>query len=131
VPIELALDHRYAGLVSLFVEPEPGVAQETVDEWFDGYLPAWIRGSAVASASAWSPEPLLDTKPDFVPTDPTAGERVLHLHYVEGDPLGTWDHHRRLAGDLAASGVGRVVFAAPFIPTVIGTDRYIDQLWLD
>ena len=75
---------------------------------------------------------MLDTKPDFVPTDPTAGARVLHLHlhYVEGDPLDTWDHHRTLATDLEASGLGVVVFAAPFIPTVIGTDHYVDQLWV-
>jgi hypothetical protein len=129
VPVELALDHRYAGFVALFVEPTS--SQDEVDAWWDSYLPGWLAGSPVASASAWTPEPLLDTKPDFVPTDPTAGERVLHLHYVEGDPLESWDSWRRLADDLAASGTGEVVFAAPFIPTVIGTDRYVDRLWLD
>ena len=127
VPLELALDHRYAGLVAMFVEPSG--SQEAVDDFFDATLPGWMTGSPVASASAWFPEPLLDTKPDFVPVDPAAGERVLHLHFVEGDPLDSWDHHRALAEDLAASGVGRVVWASPFAPTVIGTDRYVDELW--
>jgi hypothetical protein len=35
----------------------------------------------------------------------------------------------QLGADVEASGLGRVVFAAPWIPTVVGTDRYTDQLW--
>lgn len=128
VPLELALDHRYAGLVAMFVEPTG--SQEAVDEFFDAVLPGWLLGSPVATASAWSPEPLLDTKPDFVPVDPKAGERVLHLHFVEGDPLDSWDHHRDLAAQLDSSGAGRVVWASPFAPTVVGTDRHVDELWL-
>ncbi|MEZ5165429.1 MAG: hypothetical protein R2695_02695 [Acidimicrobiales bacterium] len=33
------------------------------------------------------------------------------------------------ADALEASGVGRVTFAAPFLPTIVGTDTYTDQLW--
>jgi hypothetical protein len=28
-----------------------------------------------------------------------------------------------------ASGAGRVTFAAPFLPTIVGTDTYTDELW--
>jgi hypothetical protein len=127
VPLELALDHRYAGLVAFFVEPTG--SQADVDAFFDSTLPEWLPGSPVASASAWFPEPLLDTKPDFVPVDPNASERVLHLHFVEEDPLGCWDRWVDLGERLAASGAGRIVWASPFVPTVIGTDRYVDELW--
>lgn len=129
VPVELALDARYPGMVSLFVEPTG--AQEAVDEWFDTNLPGWLAGSPVASVAAWSPEPLLDTKPDFVPVDPNAGERILHVHFVEGDPLDEWHRWEDLAARLEAAGVGRVVYAAPFLQTHMGTDRYVDELWPD
>jgi hypothetical protein len=127
VPLELALDHRYPGMVALFVEPTG--TQEAVDDWFDTTLPTWLPGSPVAGASAWFPTPLLDTKPDFVPVDPNATERVLHIHFVDGDPLDSWEHHRELVRKLEESGIARVVLAAPFLQTVMGTDRYIDELW--
>ncbi len=127
IPLELALDHRYPGMVAFFVEPTTG--QDAVDEWFDANLPAWLTGSPVAGASAWTPTPLLDTKPDFVPVDPDGAERVLHVHFIEGDPLDSWDHYRQLVDKLEASGTAQVVFAAPFLQTVFGTDRYVDELW--
>ena len=34
-----------------------------------------------------------------------------------------------LGDELTASGLGRIVFAAPFLSTVWGTDTYTDQLW--
>jgi hypothetical protein len=127
IPLELAPDHRYPGMVAFFVEPAAG--QEAVDEWFDTNLPAWLAGSPVAGASAWTPTPLLDTKPDFVPVDPRGAERILHVHFVEGDPLDSWDHYGQLVKNLEASGTARVAFAAPFLQTVMGTDRYVDELW--
>jgi hypothetical protein len=33
------------------------------------------------------------------------------------------------AAAVEASGLGRVVWASPFIPTIPGTDTYTDQLW--
>jgi hypothetical protein len=129
VPLELALDHRYPGLVAMFVEPTGD--QAAVDAFFDAALPDWLTGSPVAGMSAWTPEPLLDTKPDFVPVDSNADRRVLHLSFVEGDPLDSWGQHRALAAQVEGSGVGRVVWASPFVATEVGTDRYIDELWPD
>jgi len=41
-----------------------------------------------------------------------------------------WDEHFAKIGDeIHAAGVGRVLIAAPFIPCVVGTDTYTDQLW--
>jgi hypothetical protein len=129
VPLELALDHRYAGLVALWVEPAEGRTHADVDAWFDGALPAWLAASPVATVSSWSYIPLRDDKADFVPDDPAGAARTLQLHFVESDPLDAWDRYRALAADLDASGVGRLVFAAPFVATVIGTDRYVDEIW--
>jgi hypothetical protein len=129
VPLELALDHRYAGMVALWCDPGDA-GREELDRWFDGYLPTWLPGSPVASVSSWVPIPLQDTKPDFVPDGgPAADRRSLHLHFTECDPLDCWDRYTTLAADLHASGLGRLALAAPFIPTVIGTDKYVDELW--
>jgi hypothetical protein len=130
VPVELALDHRYAGLVALFLQRRAEVEQGELDAWFDAELPAWLAGSPVASVSSWSGIPLLPTKTDFVPDDhPEIGRRTLQLHFVEGDPLEAWDRYRDLGKRLADSGLGDVVLAAPFVATVVGTDRYVDELW--
>jgi hypothetical protein len=122
VPIELALDHRYPGMVAWFAEGD-------LDQWFDANLPEWLPASPVASVSCWQPIPLSDQKPDFIPDDPAGQGRQLLVFFVEGDPLDSWDRFRDLAGRLEESEAGKVVFAAPFVPTVIGTDRYVDELW--
>jgi hypothetical protein len=127
VPIELALDHRYPGMVVAFVEGDP----TAVDAWFDAYLPAWLPGSPIASVSCWSNIPLSDDKPDFVPVDTAAATRRLLVGFVDEDPLASWGRWEALARALESSGVGRVAFASPFVATVIGTDRYIDELWPD
>ena len=36
---------------------------------------------------------------------------------------------RAMAAEVAGSGLGRVLWASPFIGTVPGTDTYTDQLW--
>jgi hypothetical protein len=129
IPLELALDHRYPGMVALFVDLADGAEQQDLDNWFDGYLPSWLPGSAVSTVSHWTNIPLRDDKPDFTPVDERGVRRSLQIHFVESDPLDVWDHEQRLADDLGTSGVGSVAFAAPFLATVIGTDRYVDELW--
>jgi hypothetical protein len=121
VPVELALDHRYGGLVALFIDPSNDDPSNT-DTFFADFLPGWLPGSKVASVSTWDTIPLLDSKPDFVPTS-AADHRQLQLHFVEGDPLDTWEHHTELLEALQASGAGTAAFVAPFIPTDVGTDR--------
>ena len=124
VPLELALDHRYPGMVAAFVEGD-------TDGWFDAELAAWLAGGSVASVSCWSSIPLSDDKPDFVPVDEAGDRRRLVVFFVEGDPLASWDRFEALGAALASSGAGTIVFAAPFVATDIGTDRYVDQLWVD
>jgi hypothetical protein len=135
VPLELALDRRYGGLIAQFVEPAEHADHAAVDAWFDRTLPGWLAGSKVACVSSWSlhqsevsPEEVANS-PVPIPGDPKAAARRLQLYFVEGDPLETWEHQRQLGAELDASGQGTVVLSLPFIPTVVGTDAYIDELW--
>jgi hypothetical protein len=129
IPLELAPDHRFAGMVAMFVEPRPGIDDAALDAWFDGVLPDWFAGSPVASTSSWSYVPPPDAKPDFVPVDPKAAQRHLMVFFVDEDPLGAWDRFRDLSRRADAEGVARVVFASPFVKTNVGTDDYVDELW--
>ena len=62
------------------------------------------------------------------------GERgaaqVLQLFFLQADPREEWDD-LFTAQDawLRDAGLGQVSYAAPFIPTIPGTDRYTDELW--
>jgi hypothetical protein len=44
-------------------------------------------------------------------------------HFYSGAMQGP-NHH----GDLAASGLGRLRFSGCFVPTVVGSDRYVGEL---
>lgn len=55
--------------------------------------------------------------------------RLTLLWFLEQDPRECWDRHfTGLEETVAESGLGRVELLAPFVPTVPGTDRYVDRL---
>jgi hypothetical protein len=129
VPIELALDHRYPGLVTLAVLRAPGVVQEELDAWLrERYLPQFMAGTPLASCATWSPIPQ-GTAPMSIPVVEHTERLDLQLWFLDADPLTCWNRFLQLAGDLATTGLGRVAFASPWLPTKVGTDTYTDQLW--
>ena len=59
-----------------------------------------------------------------------ARTRTADLDFLEKDPRECWSTLFADQGArIAESGLGRVSFAAPFIPTIPGSDRYTDELW--
>ena len=133
VPAELTLDHRFPAMVSVFVEPGEGVGPDQVGSWYrDEFLPSVVPGSQVATVLAFSPLPLLADAPGDVPRSGEVDRRILLLWFLEGEPAGSWEGAFAHQGEqLAAAGLGDVIWAAPFIGTVPGTDAYTDQLWSD
>jgi hypothetical protein len=122
VPVELACDRAYPGLVMLVAEPPEGKDAQWILDWAAGHSPA-----PADQVAAFTPVPLLADAPKDVPLTPET-ERVCMLAFDESDPLEHWDGYRAYADSLEGDG-GRVVFAAPFIKTIPGTDTYTDQLW--
>ncbi len=108
VPPELALDHPYAGLVAVIVERGTP-------------LPPLGGGSPIDLALAFDPIPLPEDAPVTQPGMDGLDQRQMQLWFLDRDPAEAWP---RLASDLRNG----VLWAAPFIPTVPGTDRYADQL---
>ena len=56
-------------------------------------------------------------------------ERTNQMFFLEKDPREIWDLFRNYAQLVNNSGLATVALAAPFIPTIVGTDTYTDQLW--
>ena len=131
MPAELTLDHRFPGMVSVFVEPAAGVDAAQLASWYRSeYLPSVVPGTPLASVLGFSPLPLLADAPGDVPRSPTAAERMLLLFFIDEPPEGSWaDAFAGQGKAVGEAGLGRVVWAAPFIGTVPGTDTYTDQLW--
>jgi hypothetical protein len=77
----------------------------------------------------FAPQPLPADKQPDVADVPGLERRLTVLHFLDVDPRECWESHfasngRRVGGQ----GRAEIVFAAPFIPVVHGTDRYVDEL---
>ena len=134
VPVELALDHRYPGLVSIHVDRADGVKHREFDQWFRSDGAAVLLGpdSPVAMVSSWRPiipERGESDAPMDLGSGPGTPQRSAQVCFVEQDPATVWDRFRDYAAAIDASGLATVRLVAPFIPTVVGTDTYTDQLW--
>ncbi|MGH9208763.1 MAG: hypothetical protein ACRD1G_19820 [Acidimicrobiales bacterium] len=127
---ELALDHRYPGLVVVVGEAAEGTGRDQVDEWYrNEHLPSALVGSPVAMCLALDPLPLLSDAPGDVPRTEADNRRFLHLYFIDTDPGAVWsDTFAGHGEELEKTGLGKVVWASPFVATVVGTDTYADQL---
>ncbi len=134
VPVELALDHRYPGLVVAVLERVESASEGAVDAWLaNEALPELLASSRVACAAVFSPHPTEGSPTQNAPMDlgsaPGGPERRLLLFFLECDPREEWERFRSLSGSVDGSGIARTLFFGPFLPTVIGTDTYADELW--
>ena len=56
--------------------------------------------------------------------------RSLQIFFLDEDPSDAWEGlFASQQAWVEQRGLGRVTYAAPFIPTIPGTDRYTDELW--
>jgi hypothetical protein len=114
VPPELALDHPYDGLVATVVELAGGA---TVDD-----LRAAVHADEPDRLQlAFTPIPLPPGAPVNQPGLDNLDRRVLVLSFLPDRPTA--------ALSSLAAGAGTVLWSAPFIPTIPGTDTYTDELW--
>jgi hypothetical protein len=133
VPIDLALDRGYPGLVVLWWDGRDGTEASDLHRAVAGdHTRALLGGSDIEIASSWTPS-ATDEGPRDVPMDlgSSAGgpNRLVQLLFVNGDVREGLDPIRAYTDAVEAEGLGRLQLAAPFFSTVVGTDTYIDQLW--
>jgi hypothetical protein len=132
VSAELALDHRFPGLAVVVGDVAEGSSHEELARWYrEEYLPgALAPDSPIALWLSFTARPLLINAPGDVPRTEGVERRFLQLVFLDADPRGVWED--RLAShnlELEKSGLATFHWASPFIPTVVGTDTYTDQLW--
>ena len=134
VPLPLALDHPFSGLTAVFVDRAAGVTHEDLDSWLDGA--GWDAflgtGSPLAIVASW--EPIRPKSGEMrAPMDlgsgPGGPDRSLLLGFFDQTPTTAWPALVQACATLEDAGVGTVRLAAPFVPTIPGTDTYTDELW--
>ena len=122
VPPELALDHPFEGLAATVIELADGKSSDDLRTWLAAESPPELE-------LAFRPIPLPADAPVSQKGMDNLEQRVLTLGFLRSHPAEIWDEQREVLDALEASGVGRALWSAPFIPTIPGTDTYTDQLW--
>jgi hypothetical protein len=125
-----ALDYPYQGLVVEVVDAASPDDRDALVDWLrDEHAPAVLAGSPVAMALLFTPIPLPADRMSYVEDVPGVDQRVTVLWLCEADPADIWDQcFAPEAQRVDAGGHGTVVFTAPFIPTLPGTDTHVDEL---
>ncbi|MFI1679060.1 hypothetical protein [Streptomyces sp. NPDC020607] len=125
-----ALDHPYKGLVLEVVDAEGARQRGELLEWLRSrHLPRVLTGSPAAMVTLFRPTPLPGDRMTYVKQVEGVDTRLTLLWFLQEDPRDCWEAYftgREEA--VAESGLGRVELVAPFIPTVPGTDLYVDAL---
>jgi hypothetical protein len=132
VPAELALHHTYRGLGVVVLEPSEGSNRDAlIREVENGPSRRLMDESGVDMVCSWRlmPQPPGAQAPMSLGTDGGSPDRVVQLCFLECEPTEIWDRFHAYAKDIEETAAGTVTFAAPFVPTVVGTDTYIDELW--
>jgi hypothetical protein len=127
-----ALDFPFGGVVVEVLRARPGHDREQLVTWLrEDFLPGHLPAARAALCLDRDLPEELATRTRRIPQayGEGADERVTLLWFTEDDALNDWDgrfaHH---ADALEEAGVAHLEFASPFIPTVPGTNRHIDEI---
>jgi hypothetical protein len=132
VPIELALDHGYDGIVAVWLDGVGRDARTLARELEKELVPQLLAASGVEIASSWTPS-AGENEPKNVPMHlgSRAGgpERLCQLFFVVGDVRAPLERFRSYTQAIEDAGLARAQLVAPLQKTVPGTDRYVEDLW--
>jgi hypothetical protein len=135
VPVELALDHHYDGLVAIWLDGRDGTDAAALHQKLveSEALSKLMDGTSIEIAASWTPRPEFRNSRDSAPMSlgsPGGQEnRLCQLFFVAGDVRVTLERFRHYTDALGSHGVADAALAAPFLRTVVGTDTYVDQIW--
>jgi hypothetical protein len=131
VPVDLALDAVYDGIVAIWFDANEGTAADLHTTIAPTHMTNLVADSSIEIASSWTPS-AGENDPKDVPMDlgSKAGgpERLCQLLFVRGDVRGVLERVGVYTEQIEAAGLARTHLVAPFFRTVIGTDTYTDQL---
>lgn len=128
VPAELALDHPFAGIAVIIGRAADGVSRSKVFDWYGNeYLPRALSGSGAAMCLTFTPIPTEVDAPG-VARSVDDESRFLQLYFLDRNPAEVWDAFAAHGKELEGTGLSELLLAAPFIPTIPGTNAYVDEL---
>jgi len=126
VPVELALDAVYDGLVIVWLD----VVGER--DALTPIVQQVLADSPIEIAATWRPSRGQE-RPPGTPMDlgsgPGGKERTAQLFFVRGDVRAALPAVRQYTTTITDAGLANVHLVAPFFRTHVGTDKYTDQLW--
>jgi len=130
VPAVQSLDHRYPGMVTVVARGAAGASlHDTLDALRTRVVPDAIVGSPVAAVLTFTMRPFEGDRPPDLPVDPDPATRVLQLWFVDEPPEAAWNStFATLPGRFAADPAVELEWLGGFVPTVPGTDTYLDLL---
>jgi hypothetical protein len=136
---EHALDHRFDGLVLEVVDADDS-ASALVGRLHDGILADLIAGTDAAICTVFEVTPFgqggaVTSAPARPPQSGTRvrppeniGRRLCLLWFLDHDPEDAFPSSFQSHVAAYAAAGGQLLLSAPFIPTDVGTDRYVDEL---
>jgi hypothetical protein len=127
VPAEVALDHRYAGVVGFWLDRTENTTSDQLVDWLMNALPnALANDSALAQALVFTPRDF----PGVANSGVGVGDRVLVALFTQTNPLECWQREvTAVANTISSSGLATLGLVAPFVGVIPGTETYLDQLW--
>jgi hypothetical protein len=131
----LALDVRFPGLLVEIVDAASPDELPGLEAWLrDEHLPGFLPGSPAAMVLAFTPVPFSQGRieqPGTPAVQPPegVGKQLCLLWFLDRDPDELDDaalrgHHAGIDAHTSAE----LRFSGPFVPTDVGTDRYVDEL---
>ncbi|THW94079.1 hypothetical protein D6D17_08186 [Aureobasidium pullulans] len=132
-PLDIhALDYPFKGVVLEIIDARSVETRPQLIGWLkETFVPLKINQSPAMTmclifTHADLPEMI---KSPRLPVKLESGDqRIVLLWFLEKEPRECWTGFEGHAGLVDESDLGDVVLVAPFMPTVPGTDRYVDEL---
>jgi hypothetical protein len=120
-----ALDHPFGGIVVEILTCRE--ARSTyLKRLHESRLPAVLKGSPIALSLLLCAR-AGTRKGGFQDPRPDASRRLVLLHFCNANPLMHWHEISRRLRRLHARNETALEFRAPFIPTIPGSEEYIDE----
>jgi hypothetical protein len=135
VPVELALDAAYDGIIGVWLDGRDGLEADGLHERIatGSVIRPLLDGSDIEIGASWSVRPEFRESRDSAPMSlgsPGGKEnRLCQLFFVRGDVRDALPRFKTYTEALAAEGLADTALVAPFLRTKVGTDTYVDQIW--
>ncbi|MBO0728769.1 MAG: hypothetical protein J2P57_05890 [Acidimicrobiaceae bacterium] len=134
VPVDLALDYGYQGVVLAWLDGRDGRdAHELHDQLSSEHIPGLLAGSAIEVASSWTPATPSEQAPPANPmplgSAPGGTNRLLQIFFIDGDVRQPLERFRSYTDAIEKAGLADTQLVAPFYRTTPGKDTFLDQLW--